>query len=400
MMQVKKKKLRHHSLTGRITLEIMHKAYKNVKRNRGAAGIDKVSIGMYEKNLEQNLESLMRKMKIDTYQSKPLRRKLIPKGNGKFRPLGIPAVKDRVAHEVIRIIINPIFEKLFHESSHGFRRGRSCITAIEELLEYHKQGYQHVADADISGFFDNIPHKLIMGLIEREISDGKTLSTIRKFLRAGVIEDGKFVPTKSGAPQGGVISPLMSNIVLNHLDWTLDENGYKFVRYADDFVVLAKSRESAEEALNLTKRCVEDDLGLELHPEKTRLTTFKQGFEFLGFLISSNSIRMKDKAVKKFKDKIRALTKRHHNFDIQVIERINPVIRGIANYFIQDFTTSIRLFNRLDQWVRKRLRCMKYKRISRKDNPRIKIKNFRKMGLLLFRDMYQNKIKTGKLLPS
>ena len=257
-----------------------------------------------------------------------------------------------------------------------------------------------MADADISGFFDNIPHKLIMGLIEREISDGKTLSTIRKFLRAGVIEDGKFVPTKSGAPQGGVISPLMSNIVLNHLDWTLDENGYKFVRYADDFVVLAKSRESAEEALNLTKRCVEDDLGLELHPEKTRLITFKQGFEFLGFLISSNSIRMKDKAVKKFKDKIRALTKRHHNFDIQVIERINPVIRGIANYFIQDFTTSIRLFNRLDQWVRKRLRCMKYKRISRKDNPRIKIKNFRKMGLLLFRDMYQNKIKTGKLLPS
>jgi len=240
-----------------------------------------------------------------------------------------------------------------------------------------------------------------MGLVEREISDGKTLSTIKKFLMAGVIEDGRFVPTKSGAPQGGVISPLISNIVLNHLDWTLDEKkGYKFVRYADDFVVLAKTREAAEEALILTKRCIEDDLDLELHPEKTRLTSFKQGFEFLGFFISSNSIRMKDKAVKKFKDKIRALTKRHHNFEIKVVEKINPVIRGIANYFIQDFTTSIQLFNRLDQWVRKRLRCMKYKRISRKDNPRIKIKNFRKMGLLFFRDMYQNRIKTGKLLPS
>jgi len=154
MMQVKKKKLRHHSLTGRITLEIMHKAYKNVKRNRGTsrlrrvpiirfvgvAGIDKVSIGMYEKNLEQNLESLMRKMKTDTYQSKPLRRKLIPKGNGKFRPLGIPAVKDRVAHEVIRIIINPIFEKLFHESSHGFRRGRSS-PLIHYKLEINNVDY-------------------------------------------------------------------------------------------------------------------------------------------------------------------------------------------------------------------------------------------------------------------
>ena len=400
MMQVKKKKLRHHSLTGRITWDIMHKAYKNVKRNRGAAGIDKVSIGMYERNLDQNLESLMRKMKTDTYQSTPLRRKLIPKGNGKFRPLGIPAVKDRVAHEVIRMIINPIFEKLFHHSSHGFRRGRSCITAIEELLDYHKQGYKYVVDADIKGFFDNIPHKLIMGLIEREISDGKTLNTIKKFLIAGVIEDGKFVSTKSGAPQGGVISPLISNIVLNHLDWTLDENGYKFVRYADDFVVLAKSSESAEEALSLIKRCIEDDLDLELHPEKTRLTTFKQGFEFLGFFISSNSIRMKDKAVKKFKDRIKALTKRHHNFGSQVIKQINRVTRGIANYFIQDFTTSIQLFSRLDQWVRKRLRCMKYKRISRKDNPRIKIKNIRRMGLLFFKDMYQNKIKTGKLLPS
>jgi len=400
MMQVEKKKLRHHSLTGRITWEVMHEAYKNVKRNRGAAGIDKVSIGMYERDLDQNLESLMRKLKSDTYQSKPLRRKLIPKGNGKFRPLGIPAVKDRVAHEVIRMIINPIFEKLFHNSSHGFRRGRSCITAIEELLDYHKQGYKYVVDADIKGFFDNIPHKLIMGLVEREISDGKTLNTIKKFLMAGVIEDGKFVPTKSGAPQGGVISPLISNIVLNHLDWTLDENGYKFVRYADDFVVLAKSHESAEEALSLTKRCIEEDLDLELHPAKTQLTTFKAGFEFLGFFISSNTIRMKDKAVRKFKDKIKALTKRHHNFGIQVIEKINPVIRGIGNYFIQDFTTSIQLFNRLDQWVRKRLRCMKYKRISRKDNPRIRNKYLRKRGLLFFKDMYQNKMKTGKLLPS
>jgi RNA-directed DNA polymerase len=399
MMQVKKKKRRHHSLTGRITSEVMYEAFKNVKRNRGAAGVDKVSIWMYMKNLDQNLTALMRKLKTDTYQSKPLRRKLIPKGNGKFRPLGIPAVQDRVAHEVIRTIINPIFEKLFHDSSHGFRRGKGCITAIKELLRYYEQGYRDVVDADIKGFFDNIPHKLIMAMIEREISDGKTLNTIKKFLMAGVIEDGKFVPTRSGTPQGGVISPLLANIVLNHLDWTLDEHGYKFVRYADDFVVLTKSHESAEKALCLIKKCIEEDLGLQLSPEKTKLTSFKEGFEFLGFFISSRTITMKDKAVRKFKDKIKEVTKRHFNFEKKVIQSVNSIIRGIANYFIQEFTTSTRLFTRLDQWVRKRIRCMKYKRISRKDNSKLKNKYIKKAGLIFFRDLYQNKLKTKKLRP-
>jgi RNA-directed DNA polymerase len=401
MIQVKKKKRRHHSLTGRITQNIMYKAFKNVKRNRGAAGIDKVSIRMYERNLEQNLASLMHKLKADTYQSKPLRRKRIPKGNGKFRPLGIPAVKDRIAHEVIRIIINPIFEKLFHESSHGFRRGRSCITAINELLEYHKQGYRYIVDADIKGFFDDISHKLIMGMIEREISDGKTLNTIKKFLMAGVIEDGKFIPTKKGTPQGGVISPLLANIALNHLDWTLDEYGYKFVRYADDFVVLTKLQESAEKALSFIKRCIEDDLDLQLSPEKTKVTSFKEGFEFLGFYISSDTIRMKGKAVRRFKDKIKAFTKRHHNFEIKIIkELINPIIKGTANYFIQDFVTCKSMFMRLDQWVRKRLRCMKFKRISRKDNSKLKNKHLRNMGLLFFNDLYLNYKKVRNSLPS
>lgn len=377
----------------------MHNAFKNVKRNRGAAGVDKISIWMYEKNLDQNLTTLMRKLKTDTYRSKPLRRKLIPKGNGKFRPLGIPAVQDRVAHEVIRTIINPIFEKLFHDSSHGFRRGKSCITAIEELLEYYKQGYRDVADADIKGFFDNIPHKLIMAMIEREISDGKTLNTIRKFLMAGVIEDGKYVPTRSGAPQGGVVSPLLANIVLNHLDWTLDAHGYKFVRYADDFVVLTKSHESAEKALCLVKKCIEEDLGLQLSLEKTTLTSFKEGFEFLGFFISSRTITMKDKAVRKFKDKIIEITRRHFNFERKVIKRVNSIIYGIANYFIQEFTTSMRLFTRLDQWVRKRIRCMKFKRISRKDNSKLKNNHIKKAGLIFFKDMYLRKQKVRKLLP-
>jgi RNA-directed DNA polymerase len=201
--------------------------------------------------------------------------------------------------------IQPIFEKQFHQSSHGFRPQRSCITAMNELLQYHKQGYNVVVDADIKGFFDNIPHELVMAMVAREISDGKTLNTIRKFLKAGVMEDGKYIHTNKGTPQGGVISPLLANIVLNHLDWTLDKQGYKFVRYADDFVVLTRSSEEAEKALASIKICIEEDLGLELSPEKTGITNFEKGFEFLGFFISSRTIKMRPKAKSNFTDNYR-----------------------------------------------------------------------------------------------
>jgi RNA-directed DNA polymerase len=387
MMQVPKKKLKHHSLTGRIVEKVMLKAFKNVKRNKGAAGIDKVSIGMYEANLTENLDSLMRDLKTDTYRPKPLRRKLIPKGGGQFRPLGIPAVKDRVAHEVIRSIVHPIFERQFHQSSHGFRPGRSCVTAMNELLEYHKQGYNIVVEADIKGFFDNIPQQLVMAMVEREISDGKTLSTIRKFLQAGVMEDGKFIHTLKGTPQGGVISPLLANIVLNHLDWTLDRQGYKFVRYADDFVVLTRSFQKAEKALAAVKNCIEKDLGLELSPEKTGITNFEKGFEFLGFFISSRTIKMRPKAEKKFKDRVKEITTRSHNLDRTVIEKLNQLIRGTVNYFYQKFSTNMEQFASLDRWIRKRIRCIKYKRIWQTDNYRMKIKHIRNIGLIFCTDL-------------
>jgi group II intron reverse transcriptase/maturase len=387
MMQVKKKKRRHHSLTGRITMKILKNAFKAVRKNRGAAGVDKVSIRMFESNLEGNLSSLMRKLKTDTYHPIPLRRKFIPKGDGKFRPLGIPAVKCRVAQEVIRCIINPIFERLFHRSSHGYRQNKSCHTALEELFEYYKQGYNVVLEADIRGFFDNISQKLIMAMVTREISDGKTLNTIKKFLQAGVMEDGKFVPTRKGTPQGGNISPLLSNIVLNHLDWTLDKHGYKFIRYADDFIVLTKSLHQAEKAFKVVKHCIEEDLGLQLSEEKTGITTFKQGFEFLGFFISSRTVKMKPKAEKKFRDKIKSNTTRSHNLERTVIVKLNQIIRGTVNYFYQSYTTNLNQFKRLDSWIRKRIRCMKYKRIWHTDNRRLKIKHIRRMGLLFCYDL-------------
>ena len=198
MLCVQKKKCRVHSLTGRITNPLMLKAFKAVKRNRGAAGIDKQSIRMFESNLYENLSSLMRELKTGTYQPIPLKRVYVPKGKGKFRPLGIPAVRCRVAQEVVRSLINPIFDAEFHNNSHGFREKRGCHTAIAQIVEYHKMGYRVVLDADVKGFFDNIPHKLIMDLVAREISDGNILQLIRKFLQAGVMDDGKFLPTRKG----------------------------------------------------------------------------------------------------------------------------------------------------------------------------------------------------------
>ena len=229
---------------------------------------------------------------------------------------------------------------------------RSCATAIKELLGYHKQGYKFVLDADIKEFFDSISQKLIMAIVSSRISDGKTLNTIKKFLQAGVMEEGnRFIPTRKGVPQGGNISPLISNIVLNHLDWTLDKQGYKFVRYADDFVVVTKTRKAAEEAHKVVKHCIEEDLGLKLSPEKTIITDFRHGFDFLGFRIKSQSVKMRPKAVRKFKDKIRELTIRKHNLSKDAIERVNKVIRGTVNYFYQDFTTSFTLFVGFDRWI-------------------------------------------------
>lgn len=208
MLKVKKKKCRVHSLTGRITLASLQKAFKAVKKNRGAAGIDKVSIKMFESNLTENFPALEKQLKDRSYQPLPLRRKYIPKGNtGKLRPLGIPAVRCRVAHEMVRYLINPISEHTFHDSSHGFRQERSCHTAMKELIEYYKQGYRIVLDADIKGFFDNISHKLILDMVAAEISDGNILGLIKKFLQAGVMEEGRIKPTRKGTPQGGLITP-------------------------------------------------------------------------------------------------------------------------------------------------------------------------------------------------
>lgn len=378
-------KHKHHSLTGRINLELMHEAFRAVKRNKGKAGIDKVSIEMYLRHLDQNLESLMRHLKRGTYQPRPVRRTYIDKGGGKLRPLGIPTVHDRVAQEVLRRLLSPLFEPLFHDSSHGFRPGRSCHTAMEQLLSTWRSGHRFVLDADVSGFFDCIPHEVIMRGLSGVVADGNILRLVQRLLTAGVLENGVVQSTTLGTPQGGVLSPLLANIALNFLDWHLDAEGFRFVRYADDFVVLCKTEQQAKKAHRVVQNCMEQ-LSLTLSPEKTCVTKFLKGFTFVGFHVTSHSVKMRSKSVQKYKDRIRELTQRSHNLDESLIEKINAVVRGVAGFFGTEFSTTTDQFQKLDRWLRMRLRCMRYNRKYRTDNCRFKIKHMRRKGCVFLDD--------------
>ena len=295
--------------------------------------------------------------------------------------LTVPAVRDRVAQEVLRRLLTPLFEPLFHEASYGFRPGRNCHMALAHVLQEHEAGYHVVVDADIQGFFDNLLHRVIMQALAAQVADGNILKLVEKFLRAGVMENGVFKPTTVGTPQGGVVSPLLANIVLNHLDWQLQERGYHFVRYADDFVVLTQTKAQAEEALPFIAQTLEK-LGLKLSPDKTRITTYKGGYSFLGFVLSRRSRRMRPKSVQKFQDKVRELTPRHHNLDASVMEKLNQVIRGTALYFTPPWATTRWQLGRLEAWLRMRLRAMWSKRKRVTDNYRLRNRKLAQLGLL------------------
>jgi len=374
MLKIKSRKFKVHSLTGRITPELIGQSWKAVRRNKGAAGVDRMTVESYGKNKEKNLADLIRRLKTrNEYKCPPLRRVYIPKGNtGKVRPLGIPTIDTRVAQEVMRRLIDPIFEPQFHNNSFGFRAGRNCHQAVERVLDYTKQGYRHVVDVDIKGFFDNIPHDIILTILRSEIADGNILDIIETFLRCGVEENGVTSPTRSGVPQGGVISPLIGNAVLNYLDWQLDAAGFKFVRYADDLVILCKTHNQAKDALALTKEVLAD-LGLECSPEKTKISSMAQGFQFLGFDVSSKTVTMRQKSREKFEEKIKEITRRSHNLDRKVIEKLNQVIRGTVNYFYTKFSKAKEYFRRTDNWIRERLRWMKYK--SKRQTHHLKMEN-------------------------
>jgi RNA-directed DNA polymerase len=372
-----------HSLTGLIDLDRMRRAFLAVKRNRGAAGVDKVSIRAFEANLDDNLAALMFDLKHDDrYHAAPLRRVFIPKGDGKLRPLGIPTVRDRVAQEVVRSLLEPFFEPHFSEFSFGFRPRRNAHQAIEALRSAHADGFKWVVDADIHAFFDNIPHDLILNRIAERVADGNILRLIREFLSAGVMEGLQFRPSTSGTPQGGVISPLLANIVLDLLDQRLTQSGFRFARYADDFVVLCRSHALAQQALAFVDDVLRNELGLALAPNKTKVTSFLKGFDFLGFRVSKRRISIREKSIEKLKARVRLLTTRSHNLCADVFRELNRVFIGYAHYFAAPFASVADQLRLLDHWVRARIRSMKFKGISRGYNRRWSNKHIARLGLV------------------
>lgn len=367
-----KKKRTYYTLKDKILrVKNMKKAEYNVFMNKGSAGIDGVTVQEYRDNYKMNMLELRRQLMEDRYEAPPVLRVMIPKGDGRERPLGIPTVKDRIAQTAVKQILEPIFEKIFCDCSFGFRPGRSQIDAINKIEEYRKQGYKWVLDADIKGYFDNINHDLLMNFITERVNDGWVLGIIESWLTAGVMTEEGYEPTCLGVPQGGSISPLLSNIYLHQFDKEMTDRGYKVVRFADDFVILVKSKKKANRALEVVREILEGKLKLTLHPKKTVITNFGKGFVFLGFkFIAWRYKSPRKKAVEAFKDKVRKVTRRNQPWKVEFIIRVlNPKITGWANYFGHGNVKT--LFQRLDEWIRMRLRSYMEKKKSKNQNYRI-----------------------------
>lgn len=371
---------KYYSLIDKVyNLKNLCEAWEKVKADRGSGGVDKVSISQYETNLDQNLKEIQRLLREGRYKPMPARRVYIPKPNKEKRPLGIPTIRDRVIQQALRSVIEPIFEQEFLECSYGFRPGKNCHQAIEKVEEYRGQGNEWAVDADIKAYFDTVNQELLMGLIKRRISDGRVLNLIEAFLKAGVMEDEVWQETNVGTPQGGVISPLLANIYLHPFDLEMKGRGYILVRYADDVLLLAKSKEEAEDILVKVKGTI-GKLRLELNTEKTRILHVSDGVDFLGFTIYEGHKVPQKKAVKKYKDRVRKLTRRCQPINTEeVIKRLNPVIVGWGNYFK---TGNVNwLYKGLDSWTRMRLRSFKEKRKSYRANRRITNEALKKRGL-------------------
>ena len=342
-------------LHARATLSV---AWTKVQANAGAAGVDGVSVERFAARAEEYLSELEMELRMGTYRPQPVKRVEIPKGDGKTRPLGIPAVKDRIVQTGMKLVLEPIFEAQFRPASYGFRPRRGCKDALREVDGLIKQGFTHVVDADFESFFDSIPHQRLMERVEASISDGRILDIIRQWLTQDIMKGlERWTPT-AGTPQGAVISPLLANVFLHPLDACLESAGHKMVRYADDFVVLCKSREEAERAL-ATIRCWSVDNGLHLHPDKTHIGNCLvegEGFEFLGYRFEAGQRWVRQKSLSKLKDKIRGLTKRTCGQNLAcVIAELNPVLKGWFGYFKQAHRFT---FERVDRMVRRRLRAI------------------------------------------
>jgi len=340
-------------------------AWHKVRANGGGAGVDGQSVKRFEARAEQYLEELEQALRTGEYRPEPIRRVEIAKGGGKKRPLGIPVVKDRIVQTALKLVIEPIFEREFEETSYGFRPGRGCKDALREVERLLKEGYTHVVDADLESYFDSIPHEPLMGEVGERISDGAVLEWIRAFLDQEIIEGMERWTPMGGTPQGAVISPLLANIYLHPLDRQMREKGYRMVRYADDFVVLCRTAEEAQSALNEVRAWVERN-GLKLNANKTHVGDCRQagqGFEFLGYRFEEGRRWVRGKSLLALRERIRHKTRRTRGDSLAcIIADLNPTLRGWFQYFKHAQPLVHQL---TDGFVRRRLRAILRKQEKR-----------------------------------
>lgn len=369
-------------------------SWKKVRSNRGAAGMDGITLLRFEDRLERELEELSRELREDTYQPRSVKRVRIPKpGTSDTRPLGIPAVRDRVVQTALLHVLEPIFENRFRPHSYGFRPGRGCKDALRRVDQLLKQGYTWVVDADIEKYFDSIPHEALMELVEREVADSRVLKLIRQCLEARIMGEVESWTPEEGTPQGAVISPLLANIYLHPLDLTVERGGFEMVRYADDFVVLCRSEAEAQRALDVIRKLL-GELQLQLHPEKTQVVdaTQRGGFDFLGYHFERGTRWPRRRSIRHVKDAIRAKTRRTNGRSLSVIvEQVNRILLGWFGYFKH---SNMYTFKELDGWIRMRLRSILRKRTHRKgrgrgaDHQRWPVAYFRSEGLISMQEAH------------
>lgn len=331
------------------------RAWVKVRANAGAAGVDGQSIEAFAVDADHQLASLRRRLlSAERYVPPPVRRVEIPKPDGRTRPLGVPTVADRVVQQAVVQVIGPAFEARFSPSSFGYRPGRSAQDAVWWVREAIRRGDRWVAEFDIVGFFDHLRHPRLLREVAKVVEDPEVIGLVRRWLTAGVLTDQGLVPREAGTPQGGVISPLLANIYLHRLDVEVRAAGFRLIRYADDFVILADRRWKAPAADRLVRRILAD-IGLEVAEAKSGVIAVRDGFEFLGFQFQGRFLRPRPKALTRFKDEVRARTRRLAPVSLPVmIADLNPVIRGWGNYFVIGDVTS--LYEDLDKWIRMRLR--------------------------------------------
>lgn len=343
----------------------MNRAYRKVKANKGAAGVDGISIERLPTYIREHKEEFLVELLDGSYQPELVRGVQIPKPDGSKRQLGIPTVLDRVIQQAILQILEPIYEPKFSNSSYGFRPNRSAQMALRQAREYLRDGYKYVVDMDLEKFFDRVNHDILMERLSRNISDKRLLRIIRRYLEAGLLQNGIFEERKLGMPQGGNLSPLLSNIMLDELDKELERRGHKFCRYADDCNIYVKSQEAGERVLKSITEFLGIRLKLKVNETKSAVAHVTKR-KFLGYSFRRDSeLKVANQSLVKFKNRIRELTSRNRGRKLEhVIKELNQYLNGWISYF--RLSANISVFNGLDSWIRRRLRCYRLKQRKRR----------------------------------